>query len=53
VAALVCAIYFGLLQTLLIGGALYLAAFVIVGPAIIGGSRPSGRLVASIQSILR
>jgi hypothetical protein len=30
VAALVCAIYFGLLQTLLIGGALYLAALLVV-----------------------
>jgi hypothetical protein len=33
VAALVCAIYFGLLQTLLIGGGLYLAALLIVGQA--------------------
>jgi spermidine synthase len=30
VAALVCAIYFGLLQTLLLGGALYLAALLVV-----------------------
>jgi hypothetical protein len=30
VAALVCAIYFGLLQTLLIGGGLYLAALLVV-----------------------
>jgi hypothetical protein len=33
VAALVCAIYFGLLQTLLIGGGLYLAALLLVGQA--------------------
>jgi hypothetical protein len=32
VLAMVCAIYLGLLQTLLVGGALYVAALAVVEP---------------------
>jgi hypothetical protein len=48
VGALVCAIYLGLVQTLIVGGLFYLAALAIIARVRTGGAPPApapGRVV--------
>ena len=48
VGALVCAIYLGLVQTLIVGGLFYLAALAVIARVRIGGAPPApapGRVV--------